>query len=87
MTPVSPRHAAKHQAEKRSLLQMEFATFCAATIQMPCQIVRSGGRLIYRLLSWNPWQGAFLRLVERLHVLAVLRRNDLEVGVRMPRST
>ena len=28
---------------------------------------RSGGRLIYRLLSWNPWQGVFLRLVERLH--------------------
>ena len=67
MTPVSPRHAAKHQTEKRSLLRMEFATFCAATIQMPCQIVRSGGRLIYRLLSWNPWQGAFLRLVDRLH--------------------
>ena len=48
---------------------------------------QAGGRLIYRLLSWNPWQGAFLRLVERLHgLLAVLRRNDLEVGVRMPRS-
>src|SRR5208337_4908699 len=30
------------------------------------QIVRSGRRLIYRLLSWNPSQGAFLRLVERL---------------------
>jgi hypothetical protein len=66
MMPVSPRHAAKHKAEKRSLLRMEFATFCAAVIQMPCQIVKSGGRLIYRLLSWNPWQGAFLRLVERL---------------------
>jgi hypothetical protein len=66
MIPVSPRHAAKHKAEKRSLLRMEFATFCAAVIQMPCQIVKSGGRLIYRLLSWNPWQGAFLRLVERL---------------------
>ena len=59
MTPLSPRHAAKHQAEKRLLLRMEFATFCAAMIQMPCQIVRSGGRFIYRLLSWNPWQGAF----------------------------
>ena len=41
-------------------------TFCAAVIQMPCQIVKSGRRLIYRLLSWNPWQGVFLRLVERL---------------------
>ena len=67
MVPVSPRHAAKHAAEKRSWLRMEFATFCAAVIQMPCQLVRSGGRLIYRLLSWTPWQGVFLRLVERLH--------------------
>jgi len=66
MVPVSPRHATRHQAEKRSLLRMEFATFRAAVIEMPCQLVRSGGRLIYRLLSWNPWQGMFLRLVERL---------------------
>ena len=57
----------KHKAEKRTLLRMEFATFCAAFIQMPCQIVQGGRRLIYRLLSWNPWQEAFLRLVERLH--------------------
>jgi hypothetical protein len=66
LVPVSPRHEAKHQAEKRTLLRMEFATYCAAFIQMPCQIVRGGRRLIYRMLSWNPWQGVFLRLVERL---------------------
>jgi hypothetical protein len=46
---------------------MEFATFQAAVIQMPCQIIRGARRLVFRLLSWNPWQGAFLRLVERLH--------------------
>ena len=67
LVPVSPRHAARHGVEKRTLLRMEFATFRAAFIEMPCQIVRGGGRLIYRLLSWNPWQGVFLRLVERLH--------------------
>ena len=67
LVPVSPRHEARHQAERRTLLRMEFATFCAAFIQMPCQVVRGGQRLIYRMLSWNPWQGAFLRLVERLH--------------------
>jgi hypothetical protein len=66
MVPVSPRHAARHEGERRSLLRMEFATFRASVIEMPCQIVRRGGRLIYRLLSWNPWQGMFLRLVERL---------------------
>ena len=64
---VSPQLEAEHKTEKRKLLRMEFATFCAAFIQMPCQIVRGGRRLIYRLLSWNPWQDAFLRLAERLH--------------------
>jgi hypothetical protein len=67
MVPVAPRHSHNHEAEKRKLLRMEFATFCAAMIQMPCQIVKTSKRLIYRLLSWNPWQGVFLRLVERLH--------------------
>ena len=67
MVPVSPQLKVEHKTEKRKLLRMEFATFCAAFIQMPCQIVRGGRRLIYRLLSWNPWQDAFLRLAERLH--------------------
>jgi hypothetical protein len=66
LLPEEPRHAEEHRAQKRTLLRMEFATFRAAMIEMPCQIVRTGRRLIYRLLSWNPWQGAFLRLVERL---------------------
>jgi hypothetical protein len=67
LVPISPRHEAKHRAEKRTLLRMEFATYRAAFIEMPCQIVKGGRRLIYRMLSWNPWQGVFLRLVERLH--------------------
>jgi Transposase DDE domain group 1 len=65
--PERGRWAEKYRAEKRSLLRMEFSTFCVAMIQMPCQIVRTSRRVVYRLLSWNPWQGVFLRLVERLH--------------------
>jgi Transposase DDE domain group 1 len=65
--PEHGRWAAKYRAEKRSLLRMEFSTFCVAMIQVSCQIVRTAGRILYRLLSWNPWQGVFLRLVERLH--------------------
>ena len=67
LIPETPRHAEKHRAEKQRLLRMEFRTFCAAMIEMPCQIVRGSRRLVYRLLSWNPWQGVFLRLVERLN--------------------
>jgi hypothetical protein len=66
LVPVHPRWAQKHRAEQRSLLRMEFDTFCQVWIQVPCQIVRTGRRLVYRLLSWNRWQGVFLRLVERL---------------------
>jgi hypothetical protein len=65
--PETGRWAEEYRAEKRSLLRMEFGTFCVAMIQVPCQIVRTAGRIVYRLLSWNPWQGVFLRLVERLH--------------------
>ena len=35
-------------------------------IEMPCQIVRGGRRLVYRLLWWNEWQGVFLRTVQAL---------------------
>jgi hypothetical protein len=67
LLPEHPRWAEEHRAERRSLLRMEFSTFCVALIQVPCQIVRTSRRVVSRLLSWNPWQGVFLRLVERLH--------------------
>ena len=66
LLPEEPGHAEEHRAERRSWLRMEFATFRAAVIEQPCQVVRGGGRLIFRLLSWDPWQDALLRLVEWL---------------------
>jgi hypothetical protein len=36
-------------------------------ILVPCQVVRTSRRIVYRLLSSNPWQGEFLGLVERRH--------------------
>jgi hypothetical protein len=67
LVPVTPRHRSQHEAQRRTLLRMEFTTYREAFLRMPCQIVRTGRRLIYRFLSWNPWQGVFLRLVGRLH--------------------
>jgi hypothetical protein len=67
LLPEHGRWSEKHRSEKRTLLRMEFSTFCVAMIQVPCQVVRTSRRIVYRLLSWNPWQGVFLRLVDRLH--------------------
>jgi hypothetical protein len=64
--PEHPRHKEAHRAQKRGLLRMEFKRFVNAIIGMPCQIVRGGRRLVYRLLSWNEWQGVFLRVVHTL---------------------
>ena len=44
----------------------EFKTFVNAFIRVPCQIVRKGRRIVYRLLAWNPWQHVFLRAVDAL---------------------
>ncbi len=67
LLPETGRWKDKHGREKKDVLKMEFSTFRNAFVQLPCQIVRTGRRLIYRLLSWNPWQHVFLRLVEHLH--------------------
>jgi hypothetical protein len=60
------RHRAAYQADKRWVLGLEFKTFVQAFVRLPCQIVRTGRRLVYRLLSWNPYQRIFFRLVKVL---------------------
>jgi Transposase DDE domain group 1 len=69
LLPEQGCKAKQHREEKRALLRMEFTTFCMHLIQVPCQIVRTARRIVYRLLGWNPWQGVFLRLVDRLQSL------------------
>jgi hypothetical protein len=65
--PEQPgRWAQRHRTEKDSILTMEFKTFVNAFLRLPCQIIRTGRRLVYRLLSWNPWQHVFFRLLDVL---------------------
>jgi hypothetical protein len=67
LLPETPgRWQARHQAEKQWLLGLEFKTFVQAFLRLPCQIVRTGGRLLYRLLSWNPYQTILFRWLDGL---------------------
>jgi hypothetical protein len=67
--PASPgRWQAKHQAEKQSVLNMEFKAFLNAFVLLPCQIIQTARKLVYRLLGWNRHLAIFFRL------LRVLRR-------------
>jgi hypothetical protein len=58
--------AAKHKEQKRSILKMEFKRFLNSMMLLPCQIVRTGRRIVYRLLAWNPWASPLIRLAEAM---------------------
>jgi hypothetical protein len=65
--PASPSGGSgtvRHQQQKEQIVKMEFKKFRATLMQLPCQIIKTGRRIIYRLLSWNPWVGVLARMAE-----------------------
>ncbi len=68
LLPVQGRWKERHEAEKQTLLRMDFTTFRNAFINLPAQIINTGRRIIYRMLSWNPWQSVFFRLLDALQL-------------------
>jgi hypothetical protein len=67
LLPEAPgRWQGRHRAQKRWVLRLEFKSFVNAFVRLPCQLVRTGRRLVYRLLSWNPHLPIFFRLLDRL---------------------
>lgn len=67
LLPAKGRWGAKHKTEKERVLKMEFKKFCNAFVRIPCQLVRSGRKILYRILAWNPWVHVFLRGVDALY--------------------
>ena len=68
LLPVSGRWQEKHQAERQTLLRMEFKTFVNAFMKIPCQIVHQSRRTIFRVLGWNPQLPVFFRLCRVLRI-------------------
>jgi len=66
LLPEGGRWKEKHRREKAAVLSMEFKKFVNVFVRVPAQVVRSGRRMLFRLLSWNPWQEVFLRGVDAL---------------------
>ena len=54
---------------RRDIVRMEFKQFLRRFICIPCQIVRQGRRLIYRIVDFTLDTLTFLRLFERLQCL------------------
>ena len=64
--PEEGRWGGKYREQKRELLMMEFRKYLNFMMRIPCQVVRSGQRIVFRMLSWNPWQEVLLRGMEAL---------------------
>lgn len=65
--PESGRWAKKHRQEKQQVLRMDFRSFINHFISIPCQIIHSARKVIYRLLNSNPWMSVFRRLAIQLN--------------------
>ena len=66
LIPVSPRWRDPHEAERNAVVRMDFRTFLQHFVLIPAQIVRTGRRLVYRLLAWRPNLPVFFRLLDAL---------------------
>jgi hypothetical protein len=65
--PEAPgRWHERHHTDKQWVLRLEFKTFLNAFILLPCQIINTGRKLVYRLLGWNPHLAIFFRLLHTL---------------------
>ena len=55
----------EQQTRKQRLLGLEFRTFVNYFVRIPAQVVKTGRRIIVRLLAYNDWQPVFFRLSEK----------------------
>ena len=64
--PEHGRWRKKYKSEKEKVLRMEFATFLNAFMRIPAQVIRTGRRIVYRVLAWNQWLDVFYRGVKAI---------------------
>src|SRR5262249_42220843 len=65
--PAPPgRWQEKRREGKQWVLGLEFKSFVNAFVRLPCQVIRAAGKLVYRLLGWNPHLPIFFRVVGAL---------------------
>lgn len=57
------------RARGLELLKMEFRSFLQAIVLLPCQIVRTARRIVWRILSYNRWLTDLFATFERIMTL------------------
>lgn len=66
--PAVGRWKAQHAEEKSRFVGMRFRTFVQRMMMIPAQVLKSGRRLIVRLLDWNPCRHIFFRAIDAVRM-------------------
>lgn len=64
LLPVTPRWREAHERDRAWVLGMEFRTFVDHLILIPAQIVKTGRRIVYRVLAWRRRADLLFRLLD-----------------------
>ena len=64
LLPTQGRWSLRWLQEKAEVMRMEFKQFCHYFIHLPCQIIQTGRRVVYRILGWNQYLPVVLRAFE-----------------------
>jgi hypothetical protein len=59
----------RHSEQREALLKMEFRGFLNAIVRLPTQVVRTGRRILFRILGYNQWTRTFLETYDRIRRL------------------
>ena len=59
----------RRRERREELLRMEFRRVLNVWVRIPCQIVRTGRRIVYRILGYNDWISTFLQTFDKIREL------------------
>ena len=61
----------RNSQRRQELLKMEFRGFLNAIVRLPTQIIRTGRRIVFRILGYNYWTRTFLETYDRISRLSL----------------
>ena len=68
LLPITPgRWESHHREERPAILRLDFKRFRSLMLRIPCQIAKTGRRIIYRILSWDLQTSSPLRLADAMY--------------------
>lgn len=65
---ISPRWRLQHRREQQTILRMDFRGFINQFINIPAQIIKTGRRVIFRLIGFSPQMRILFRMLDSVGV-------------------